>query len=736
MKKIVLFSIILFNFFLFNLSATGIKKVSTATLNQYNLTDIISDPSGDLYLATEYGGLYRSTDEGENWFLTNTITAKYNITAILYDDFEGLFLGSKEGAFLQSTDKGVSWRIRGGFEPINCMVKTKKKHKVYGDEYGYYLTLDNKNTIMFNMLDVRAMHMSKDGTIYVCGKGIDRNDNVDDIMSLFKDVRNGLYLFSYSLASDENNRIYIGTEKGIYYSDNKGNTWQFLSQDIKNYIITNILNQKNGEMIIGTDSSGMFVSLDTGKSWQPINQPNINSRVNKVYEYKNNILFSLTSKNGLFKSTDNGSHWVNIKSQIITMADSLIVDGWTPSINFYDQYPGLGALEYLKFLNNDSLIIVKGSSKLYKIYNTITGKMQLDYQFPDSLNIVYGTFINLDSALICFHTDKYYFGLYLTKTNKLISYLTLDDVYFKNQLSSFYTILSIDIKTMKFNHKKDAIYLNYMINARDYYWNQCSFIFSELRDIQTSELIKKPDYYWIYSQDMNYYLSNYLKLYDTNDQLIYDMSLIPENKKYLQNTKINIAQISPNNKFIILAYNDPIKLLVADFKTGTILREIISTDYGLVAYGISFDDNFLFTASASGEVGIYNLNNPNDAFDTIIFWYDENTWIIALAQHSNSVIFIQTDGVLRLWKPDFTLTGVNEQNETSTNDNLVFPNPAFDYLSLSNFQTNNKIISIYSVYGIKVLEQIDDGKKIDVHSLSPGVYFLKAGDKVYKFIKL
>ena len=76
--------------------------------------------------------------------------------------------------------------------------------------------------------------------------------------------------------------------------------------------------------------------------------------------------------------------------------------------------------------------------------------------------------------------------------------------------------------------------------------------------------------------------------------------------------------------------------------------------------------------------------------------------------------------------------GVKEQAETSKALTL-YPNPVSDFLYISGAE--NHTIQIYTIEGIKVLETVLQDR-IDVSRLATGVYFVKAGNKVVKFIKL
>lgn len=64
---------------------------------------------------------------------------------------------------------------------------------------------------------------------------------------------------------------------------------------------------------------------------------------------------------------------------------------------------------------------------------------------------------------------------------------------------------------------------------------------------------------------------------------------------------------------------------------------------------------------------------------------------------------------------------------------FIYPNPVTDYLSINSNQ-NIKKIEIFSTLGLKVLEA-EWKEKIDVSGLLPGVYYMRFGNRVSKFIK-
>ena len=80
-----------------------------------------------------------------------------------------------------------------------------------------------------------------------------------------------------------------------------------------------------------------------------------------------------------------------------------------------------------------------------------------------------------------------------------------------------------------------------------------------------------------------------------------------------------------------------------------------------------------------------------------------------------------------------TQLGINQITDASV---TIAPNPAMDYVMVQGIGQQPQMVTIYSVAGVKLHEQMAaDGSRINISHLPEGTYVLRCGDKVAKIIK-
>jgi hypothetical protein len=135
------------------------------------------------------------------------------------------------------------------------------------------------------------------------------------------------------------------------------------------------------------------------------------------------------------------------------------------------------------------------------------------------------------------------------------------------------------------------------------------------------------------------------------------------------------------------------------------------------------DDKNIFKHSITFEGKTNLLKYINDILIT-----DENEIMIAYGTR------------ICKWSPTL------EVNNNLTPDNIISPNPAIDYISVSHSALDaESTIEIFNILGESVtttppirhtFELEGEKIRIDISNLVPGVYFIRIDDKFEKFIKL
>lgn len=148
----------------------------------------------------------------------------------------------------------------------------------------------------------------------------------------------------------------------------------------------------------------------------------------------------------------------------------------------------------------------------------------------------------------------------------------------------------------------------------------------------------------------------------------------------------------------------------------------------IVFFGGCSDGN-VYVTTDKGE--LFRLNSITDWTQIeVIPGKKELDFNFKHVSYFQDTLYLSTD--LGLFKIGATITSV--ENEDSSNNNLsVFPNPTTDYITLKNIAPNSTI-QILSLSG-SVVKEVSTDNRIDVRDLSAGVYMIKVGEKVQKFVK-
>jgi photosystem II stability/assembly factor-like uncharacterized protein len=269
-------------------------------------------PNGHIFVGTEVGGIFRSTDNGGSWRQVNIALISTSVYALAINSSGHIFAGTFDGRIFRSTDNGTTWTSHSFSNmAVFSLAINSNGHIIAGTNSGVYLSTDNGANWRYSGVvgaNVRSLTINSSGHIFA---GTDRSGvyrSVDNGNN-WKQINKGLTSTDIrSLAADSNGHVFAGAlGSRVFRSMDNGENWTqvYSSQGNPFALVINA----SGHIFAGTYGGGVFRSIDKGGSWTPINIGLTNTTIQSLAINHNEHIFAGTYGGGLFQSTDNGDNW-------------------------------------------------------------------------------------------------------------------------------------------------------------------------------------------------------------------------------------------------------------------------------------------------------------------------------------------------------------------------------------------------------------------------------------------
>lgn len=236
-------------------------------------TQAITIEEPQIFIGTNQGGVYRSTDNGANWSQVNNGLTNTDVTALKFSG-SNLFAGTSTGGIFRSIDNGSNWvEVNSGL-----------------------------SVLFINTLAVSGSNIFAGARYSVTGGGVFLSNNNGNSWAYI-----GLTDYEvYSLATIGNN-LFAGTDAGVFLTTDNGVNWSAVNSGLTEDDIY-ALTVSNNNLYAGT-SAGVFMSSNNGVSWTDISSATLADKV--VYSiaiHQVNIIAG-TGGYGIYVSTNNGTIW-------------------------------------------------------------------------------------------------------------------------------------------------------------------------------------------------------------------------------------------------------------------------------------------------------------------------------------------------------------------------------------------------------------------------------------------
>lgn len=266
------------------------------------------DKDGQLLAGTWGGKISRSTDNGLSWTQLNTGMNVAYIWSLVVDGDE-IYAGTERGVY-KSTDNGQNWEVTA-LANIDVRAMAISNTKIYAGTWGQGLYTstdggDSWSAISRELTNaaVHALAVNADGDIFAgtYTSGIYRSTNDG---SSFEHLDAG-YLHIWSMGIDSQGNIFAGTYGGgMYYSNNNGDTFVAYNNNLPATHIYSIRIDPSDDVYITSWNGGVFVLESDARSdqWGPLGMNGLD--VSSLwYDETEGALYAATGAGLIYKNDD------------------------------------------------------------------------------------------------------------------------------------------------------------------------------------------------------------------------------------------------------------------------------------------------------------------------------------------------------------------------------------------------------------------------------------------------
>lgn len=245
------------------------------------------DTNGEIFAASDYGGIVKSTDTAKSWVQFGLAGKKiYNVVLC----GEGRFVCSSDSGLFFSSDNGTTWTLKN-----------------FGPNFGPYIVGDKTG----HLFSTRNNQISVSSDFGDSWNLITLQDSLP-----FDDV--------YRIDFTNDNKMFALTGTSIFVSSDAGTTWKVIPFPIG--MPLSVGEDSQGNLLIGS-FYGIFRLNQTGGTWESCNNGIHASRIERIqFTSQGSILaFSLGL---LFRSTDEGESWTQIR-----LDSTIFLNAYAPMVS-------------------------------------------------------------------------------------------------------------------------------------------------------------------------------------------------------------------------------------------------------------------------------------------------------------------------------------------------------------------------------------------------------------------
>ena len=322
-----------------------------------NILTLYGTAGGTLFAGTDGAGLFRSTDAGNSWTSANTGLQhrdRYDTMAVfaLAHKENTLYAGTNAGVYVSPNDGDTWYHITSLQKSVRAVVIIGERIYIGTAQNGVWYLADNGKSWMpinngLENLEIRTLAAMGSTVFAGTGNGPFRRRPSDNswtpISAGFdsgltqaehdspqtRQARQSVRIGTFAVLGDVlYMSIETGKDKGLFRSDDEGDSWTHITPALMKYTI-GALAVSTTTLYAGTLGRGVFHSSDGGNSWKKTNS-GLKNRMVSALLVNAETVFVGTQGGGVFRSTDSGHSWMEANAGLTnTRVGNLAVVGET-----------------------------------------------------------------------------------------------------------------------------------------------------------------------------------------------------------------------------------------------------------------------------------------------------------------------------------------------------------------------------------------------------------------------
>lgn len=256
--------------------------------------------SNSTLYAARASGLYHSQDGGETW--QQSFDEPLTVTAVT--TIGQTILAGINGGIARSVDGGTNWQFAALTTPPPLVAA---------------LAAASDGIVIAATAQDGVLVSSDHGTSWTAWN--------------FGLIDPNVYALLLSPTFSADQTVMIGTESGIFRSQNGGRGWHETHFPLDAAPVLSLGLTPSGRWLAGTENNGLWASDDGGMNWQPIEIDGLSSAVNAILTAVPATIYLLL-ENTLLRSMDDGRSW--LEHCALAPALTMLLDGGAIRVGLAD----------------------------------------------------------------------------------------------------------------------------------------------------------------------------------------------------------------------------------------------------------------------------------------------------------------------------------------------------------------------------------------------------------------